>query len=441
MFTDFDMHPPTGRLALRRDREGISDAVVVDLASGERLAKVPPRFIPQTPRLSPDGALLCTFGNGRIHVHSIESGDTQVVVDRPGHHATFASWSPDGQSLAYSAYPLPMDPSKAPRLFRIDLADGAFARLDSSCDGGADGFPQWSPSGEKLLFRRTFFDTAKPYRAAVLTDRELRSERQVPLPDGGSHLASRFCWAHDDRSLLLSETAQTSSLKIFDVEDLSVVWSVDADGPVHGCFDPRRRVLGVYGDALKLFDPPSIEPVVSLSLESPLSRPLVINTGPAVTFDQDGANIYFLGTDGMLYRWEIAAGCEPVMRDRPRQAVPPHEWRDYRFTARDGLEIPVQRYLPRGPNGRAVVYVDGGPSGPIGEHDPSCFGCWKKATRSSGPRTAARAATASSTSSRTAASAAAPTFSTWSTAAWTGGGGSTRRTARWPFPASAMGAF
>ena len=373
MFTDFDMHAPTGRLALRRDREGISDAVVVDLASGERLAKVPRQFIPQTPRLFPDGALLCTFGNGRIHVHSIESGETEAVVDRPGHHATFASWSPDGQSLAYSAYPLPMDPSKAPRLFRIDLADGAFARLDSSCDGGADGFPQWSPSGEKLLFRRTFFDTAKPYRAAVLTDRELRSERQAPLPDGGSHLASRFCWAPDDRSLLLSETAQTSSLKVLDVEDLSVVWSVESAGPGHGCFvSGGRRVLGVYDDALKLFEPPSTEPVACLSLAS-LSPVRVLLTGPAVAFDKDGAAIYFLGKDGVLYRWEIGAGCEPTMRDRPRKAAPPHERKDYRFTARDGLEIPVQRYLPRGPNGRAVVYVDGGPNGPIGEHDPVVF--------------------------------------------------------------------
>ena len=61
------------------------------------------------------------------------------------------------------------------------------------------------------------------------------------------------------------------------------------------------------------------------------------------------------------------------MRDRPRKAAPAHERRDYRFTARDGLEIPVQRWLPRNPNGRAVVYVDGGPSGPIGEHDPVVF--------------------------------------------------------------------
>ena len=373
MFVDFDLHAPTGRLALRRDTEGISDVVVVDLDSGERLSKAPSRFIPQMPRFSPDGARLCTFGNGRVHVHSIESGESEAVVDRPGHHATFASWSPDGLSLAYSAYPLPMAPEKVPQLFRLDLANGASASLDPSGEGGADGFPQWSPSGAKLVFRRTFFNVTRPYRAALLTDRELRSERQAPLPGGASHLASRFCWPSDDRHLLLSETGQTPRLKILGVEDLSVAWSVESDGPVHGCFDPGgRRVLGVYEDSLRLFEPPSTEPVATLSL-APISPVRVVLTGPAVAFDQDGAVVYFLGEDGVLYRWEIGAGCEPVMRDRPRKTAPPHERQDYRFTARDGLEIPVLRYLPRNANGRAIVYVDGGPSGTIGEHDPVVF--------------------------------------------------------------------
>ena len=373
MFMDFDLHAPTGRLALRRDREGITDVVVVDLASGERIAEVPPRFIPQTPLFSPDGARLCTFGNGRVHVHYIESGETEAVVDRPGHHATFASWSPDGRSLTYSAYPLPTAPEKTPRLFRIDLADGASASLDPSGEGGADGFPQWSPSGAKLVFRRTFFDTAKPWRAAGLTDRELRSDRQVPLPDGGSHLASRSSWSPDDRRLLISETARTCSLKIVDVDDLGVAWSVEANGPVHGCFLPGgSQVLGVYEDTLALFEPPSTEPVASLSL-APLSPVRVLLTGPVVAFDQDGAAIYFLGENGVLYRWEADAGCEPVMRDRPRKAAPPHERSDYRFTTRDGLEVPVLRYLPRNANGRAIVHVEGGPSGPIGERDPVVF--------------------------------------------------------------------
>ncbi len=373
MFMDFDLHAPTGRLALRRDTEGIPDVVVVDLASGERVSEVPPRFIPQAPLFSPDGARLCTSGNGRVHVHSIESGEREAVVDRPGHHATFASWSPDGRSLAYSAYPLPMSPRKTPRLFRIDLADGTEARLDSNCGRGADGFPQWSPSGAKLVFRRTFFDVAKPYRAAVLTDRKLRSDRQVPLPDGASHLASRSCWSPDGRHLLVSETAETSSLKIVGVEDLGVAWSVCADGAVHGCFLPGgRRVLGIYEDSLALFEPPSTEPVATLSL-APLSPVRVVPTGPAVAFDRDGAVVYFLGEDGVLYRWETGAGCEPVMRDRPRRVAPPHERGDYRFTARDGLEIPVLRYLPRNQNGRAIVYVEGGPSGAIGERDPVVF--------------------------------------------------------------------
>ena len=55
MFTDFDLHMPTGRLALRRVRERIPEIVVTDITSGELLTRVPQRFLPQTPRFSPDG--------------------------------------------------------------------------------------------------------------------------------------------------------------------------------------------------------------------------------------------------------------------------------------------------------------------------------------------------------------------------------------------------
>ena len=110
MFTDFDLHMPTGRLALRRVRERIPEIVVTDITSGELLTRVPQRFLPQTPRFSPDGKLLACAGNGRIHLHSIETGMTETIVDLPDRHAGFASWSPNGRYLAFSAHAVPMSP-------------------------------------------------------------------------------------------------------------------------------------------------------------------------------------------------------------------------------------------------------------------------------------------------------------------------------------------
>ena len=146
MFTDFDLHMPTGRLALRRVRERIPEIVVTDITSGELLTRVPQRFLPQTPRFSPDGKLLACAGNGRIYLHSIETGMTEMIVDLPDHHAGFASWSPNGRYLAFSAHAVPMSRSSPPRIFRVGVTDGAIAEFKSSPKKGCDRFPQWSMS-------------------------------------------------------------------------------------------------------------------------------------------------------------------------------------------------------------------------------------------------------------------------------------------------------
>ena len=370
MFTDFDLHIPTGRLALRRVRERIPEIVVTDIISGELLTRVPQQFLPQTPRFSPDGKLLACAGNGRIHLHSIETGMTETIVDLSDHHAGFASWSPNGRYLAFSAHAVPVSRSSPPRIFRVGVTDGKIAEFKGP-KKGCDRFPQWSALGAKLAFRRTIYDTPEPYDAIVSTDRDLCSQRQVPIPCGGSHFADRFCWSPDDRYLLITEKGATTRLKVFDVTDMSLVWAVEADKIVGGCFDSKGRILTVCEERLKLFIPPSVKPIADLSLAL-LSPVQITHTGSAVAFDRDGS-IYFLGTNGGLYHWETDSTCELVMQDSPQEVALPHKRSDYRFKARDGLTIPVQHHLPSNPNGRAIIYVDGGPSGEIGEDDPVVF--------------------------------------------------------------------
>ena len=372
MFTDFDLHMPTGRLALRRVRERIPEIVVTDITSGEPLTRVPQQFLPQTPRFSPDGKLLAYAGDGRIYLHSIETGKTETIVALPDHHAGFASWSPNGRYLAFSAHAVPLSRSSPPRIFRVGVTDGAIAEFKYSPKRGCDRFPQWSVSGARLAFRRTFYDTPEPYDAIVLTDGDLHSQRQVPILCGRSHLASRFCWSPDDRRLLITEKGQTTRLKVFDATDMSLVWAVETDETVRGCFDPKGRILAVCEERLRLFVPPSAKPIAEFALDA-LCPVQITHTGPAVAFDQDGKSIYFLGADGRLHHWEVGGACDLVMEDLSPKVTPPHERSDYRFKARDGLNIPVLRYLPRNSTGRAVVYVDGGPSGEIGEDDPVVF--------------------------------------------------------------------
>ena len=368
MFRDIDLNLPTSRLALERLRDGILSTVIVDISTGKRLTGIPQHFIPNTPRYSPDGKLLAFSGNGRILLHSMETGITEPIVDLPDLYPAFASWSPDGQYLTFSAYGVGSKRNRPPRIYRVGINDGAIVELEPDREQDADLFPQWSESGGYLSFSRRLHDSLEPRIAVVITDLGLHSQRQVPLPTGVSHLVSRYCWSSDDRQLLITERGETTQLKIFDPSDLSLVWAVELDEPAHGCFDPTgTRIIVVYENTIRIFSPPSVEPIPNLFCESPVPIKIT-HTGPALAFDRNG--ILFLGTDGVLYRWEIGGACESVMGDEPKKLMPPQERRDYRFKARDGRDIPVHRHLPENSNSRAIVYVDGGPSGAIGEDDP-----------------------------------------------------------------------
>ena len=59
-----------------------------------------------------------------------------------------------------------------------------------------------------------------------------------------------------------------------------------------------------------------------------------------------------------------------VLEDELQRSVPSYEMDEYRFTARDGRSIPVQLYAPHRPNGRAIIYVQGGPGPAIDPGDP-----------------------------------------------------------------------
>ena len=368
MFRVVDLNLPTSRLALERVRDRIVEIVVVDISTGKRLSCIPQQFKPQAPRFSPDGNLLACSGNGRIILHSMETGETKPIVDLPDLHAAFASWSPDGQYLTFSAFGVGSKRKRPPRIYRVGINDSAIVELEPDREQDADVIPQWSESGGYLSFSRRLHDSPEPRNAVVITDLGLHSQRQVPLPAGVSHLVSRYCWSSDDRQLLITERGETTQLKIFDPSDLSLVWAVELDEPAHGCFDPTgTRIIVVYENTIRIFSPPSVEPIPKLICESPVPIKITL-TGPALAFDRKG--ILFLGADGVLYRWEIGGAWESVMRDEPEKVMPPHERLDYRFKARDGRDIPVQRHLPENSNSRAIVYVDGGPAPPVGEDDP-----------------------------------------------------------------------
>ncbi|MCD6335481.1 MAG: PD40 domain-containing protein, partial [Candidatus Latescibacteria bacterium] len=146
MYTDFDFHSGSGVAAiLQRSSEGDASIIVTDLRSDSQLATIENRYLPAGPRISPDGRSLAFFGNGRIYVHSFEKNTTRAVFDRPDVHAGFPYWSPDGTELVFSAYDTPIDRSRPPKIFGIELATGKTTKISEG--PGVDRFPHLSATG------------------------------------------------------------------------------------------------------------------------------------------------------------------------------------------------------------------------------------------------------------------------------------------------------
>ena len=372
MFADIDFHHSTSRLVVERRTEDQSMVRVHDLASGQLVSEVPASLLPHYPRFSTDGEYVFCFGNGRIYRHRIADASTETIVDLPNSHAAFPVPSPDAGALAFQAYETPMDPeTRPPRILVLDLASGEMEQVAPDQRHPVDLGPQWSPTGRSLAFERRSYGLAGISRMAVLADRSDLGTRELRKEPGWNQRIGRSCWSHDGAHVLATESLGDGARRLaaFRADTGDRAWSLEAPGILGGSFDPYRpRVVCVTDESLGLYEFPSGRLVATLQMEGPLGRAVV---GPTVTFDPNEDVVYFLDRPGRVLRWNVADGTtDVVMEDEHREAAPSYEMEEYRFTARDGRNIPVQVYAPHRPNGRAIVYVQGGPGAEIDPSDP-----------------------------------------------------------------------
>ena len=346
--------------------------MVHDLASGQLVSEVPARLLPHSPRFSPDGEQVYCFGNGRIYRHSTADGTTETVVDIAGSHASFHALSPDAEALAFSAYKVPVDPENhPPSVFLLDLASGKMEQVAPDRRHSADRFPQWSLDSRALAFERRRHGPEGMSTVGVLTDRAGLATRELRKEPGWSQKIGRHCWSHDGAHVLATESLEdgTRRLAAYRADTGDRAWSLEAPGLTGGCFDPfRPRVLCATDESLGLYEFPSGKLAAVLQMDGPQRRAVI---GPTVAFDPSEDVLYFLDQLGRVLRWSVEDGTtEVVLEDEELEAVPSYEMEEYWFTARDGRSIPVQMYAPRRPNGRAVLYVQGGPGAKIDPSDP-----------------------------------------------------------------------
>ena len=372
MFRDFDLHPSMGRLVVEGEGEVQARIVVHDLASGEYLGEVPERLLALRPRFSPDGEQVFCFGNGRIYRHHLTDDTTETLVDLAGWHAGFPALSPDAGALAFSAYKVPVDPENSPpRVFLLDLVSGKTEQVAPDHRHSADRFPQWSPTSRSLAFERRLHGPEGISTVVVLADRAGLGTKELSKEPGCNQKIGRSCWSHDGAHILATESfgGTTRRLAAYHADSGQRVWLLEAPGITGGCFDPYRpRVLCTTDESLDLYEFPSGRLVAALQLDGPQRRAAI---GPTVAFDPSEDIVYFLDQVGRVLRWNVADGTTVVvLEDEQQESAPYYEMQEYWFTARDGREIPVQLYAPRRPNGKAVLYVQGGPGPEIDPSDP-----------------------------------------------------------------------
>ena len=205
----------------------------------------------------------------------------------------------------------------------------------------------------------------------VLADREGLGTRELRKEPGWNQKIGRSCWSHDGAHVLATESLgdRTRQLAAYRADTGDRVWSLEAPGILGGCFDPYRpRVLCVTRESLSLYEFPSRKLVAASKLGGPPRRAVI---GPTVAVDLSEDVVYFLDQLGRVLRWNVVGGTtDMVLEDEQRESVPAYEMQEYWFAARDGRSIPVQMYTPRRPNGRTIVYVQGGPGAEIDPGDP-----------------------------------------------------------------------
>ncbi|NBD36527.1 MAG: hypothetical protein GVY30_11100, partial [Chloroflexi bacterium] len=141
---------PDGRkLAFASHRAQNWDLYVMNMTSGTVLRLTRSPYFEANPTWSPDGRWLAyeayDENNLDIYVLNVESGESQRLTTSPAPEYA-PSWAPDGRHIAFTAYD---DDNRD--LYLISLDDGTTLNLTNTPNQDED-FATWSPKGEYLAY-------------------------------------------------------------------------------------------------------------------------------------------------------------------------------------------------------------------------------------------------------------------------------------------------
>jgi len=232
-----------------------------------------------------------------------------------------------------------------------------------------DRFPQWAPSGEFIAFQReSLRESGRHKHLYLVNPRTGASYDGSPSPDASYMFGSR-CWLPGSDILLgLEHTSKRTTCVLIDMTNRQIICKVAAPEGVGTvvCDDGRIAVV-VRKNALEILALPELTPQGRLPFPDGVMVRQKANEPEVV--DGGAGAVYLGGSDRTIYRWTGVDGFRAVRRDDDL-AAPAFQREAYTFLSRDGRTIPAQRLIPPNPKSLTIIYVFGGPTGPINLADP-----------------------------------------------------------------------
>jgi eukaryotic-like serine/threonine-protein kinase len=195
------------------------------------------------PELSADGKKIFVVGEQpRVELVRYDGKTGQFVTYLNGVSAGLASFSPDGQWVAYSTYP-------EGQLWRSRIDGRDKLQLSSGIN------PRWSADGTQIAFAA--YELGLPPSRLCIIDKDGGSPRILYEKTG--HIISRPSWRRDGNSIAFEEgeTPEESTIRLFDLKTGLVDTLANSKGLIAPVVSPDGRYLAATSansQKLKIFE-------------------------------------------------------------------------------------------------------------------------------------------------------------------------------------------
>ncbi len=227
-YSDLSFSPDGKRMVAVALREGREQLAIMNFDGGDERALPTTSFDREDPAWSPDGRLIAYVSkenNGEV-IHVMRpDGSNDVALTPSSRRAIHPSWSPDSRAVLYCTDDDLSPPKKNDsEIYAVDLAG---RRGRAIITGGVNTFPNLSPDGRRIVFRKMVGETNSEVWVANRDGSGQRNLTNDPAFDGWPE------WSPDGRRITFASN-RAGNHKIYtmnrDGSDVQLVADTEGRG-------------------------------------------------------------------------------------------------------------------------------------------------------------------------------------------------------------------